>query len=178
MNDNQQQATWRIKVGFAIFAVSIGWPIVIPILPALGVPASAIAAFGGIMLVAAELLMIAGAAIAGKEGFAFIKATAFGFLRSCGPPREVSRTRYKIGLTMFATSILFGWASPYFGHHLPGFQTSKLIYAVAGDVLLLISLFVLGGAFWDKLRSLFQHDAHAIFPDKRATEVETKGESR
>ena len=158
------QFGWRTTLAFAIFVVSIGWPILIPILPLLGVSATAIAAFSGVMVVAAELMLIAGAAIAGKEGFAFIKATVFGFLRSYGPPREVSRTRYTIGLMMFATPIIFGWASPYFGHHLPGFETSPLIYAVAGDVLLLISLFVLGGAFWDKLRSLFQPQCVCCHP--------------
>jgi len=172
MNDERPQFNWRIKVGFAIFAISIGWPILIPILSALGAPATAIAAFSGVMVVAAELMLIAGAAVAGKEGFAFIKATVFGFLRPYGPPREVSRTRYTIGLVMFAAPIMFGWASPYFGHHLPGFETGALIYAVAGDVMLLISLFVLGGAFWDKLRSLFQHDAYAVLPDRLAAEGE------
>ena len=122
MSDERPHASWRIKVGFAIFIVSIGWPILIPILSVLGTPATAIAAFSGVMIVAAELMLIAGAAIAGKEGFAFIKATVFGFLRSYGPPREVSRTRYTIGLMMFSAPIIFGWASPYIGHHLPGFE--------------------------------------------------------
>ena len=35
---------------------------------------------------------------------------------------------------------------------------------VAGDLLLLASLFVLGGDFWDKLRSLFSHGATVVFP--------------
>jgi hypothetical protein len=30
--------------------------------------------------------------------------------------------------------------------------------------VLLISLFVLGGDFWDKLRALFVHSARAVFP--------------
>ena len=63
---------------------------------------------------------------------------------------------------------MFGWASPYFGHHLPGFSSGQLIYAFVGDVLLLISLFVLGGDFWDKLHSLFRYNAYAIFPDTPA----------
>ena len=71
----------------------------------------------------------------------------FGFLRRDGPPREVSRTRYKTGLVMFAAPIIFGWDSPYFGHYLPGFESGVLIYTVAGDVLLLNSLFVLDVAF-------------------------------
>jgi hypothetical protein len=31
---------------------------------------------------------------------------------------------------------------------------------------LLISLFVLGGDFWDKLRALFVHGARAVFPEQ------------
>jgi hypothetical protein len=35
---------------------------------------------------------------------------------------------------------------------------------VGGDVVFVTSLFVLGGDFWDKLRSLFVHGARAVFP--------------
>jgi hypothetical protein len=35
---------------------------------------------------------------------------------------------------------------------------------VPGDVLLIGSLFVFGGEFWDKQRSLFFHGARAEFP--------------
>ena len=160
---DEQQATWRTKVGFAIIVASIVWPLLIPILPLLDVSATATAAFSGVMLVAAEFMLLAGAAIAGKEGFAFIKATVFGFLSSYGPPSEVSHRRYTIGLVMFATPLVFGWASPYFGHHLPGFETGRLIYAIVFDVLLLISLFILGGGFWAKLRALFVYDATVQF---------------
>ncbi len=168
MSDEQPNVGWRVKVGFAIFVVSIGWPVLIPVLPLLGVSTTATAAISGVMLVAAEFMLIAGAGIAGNEGFAFIKGTVFGFLKSYGPPSKVSRLRYKIGLVMFATPLAFGWASPYFGHHLPGFEGGQLIYAVGFDVLLLISLFVLGSGFWDKLQSLFQHNAYAVIPDTQA----------
>lgn len=169
MSNEQPPAGWRARVGFAIFVASIGWPVLIPVLPLLGVSTAATTAISGVMLVAAEFMLVAAAAIAGKEGFALIKNTVFGFLRSYGPPREVSRTRYTIGLVMFATPLAFGWAVPYCGHHLPGFETGQLIYAIVGDVLLLISLFVLGGAFWDKLRSLFIHSAYAVIPDQPNT---------
>ncbi len=148
-------------VGLALFVASIGWPVLIPILPLLGASTATTATFSGIMVLAAEVMMLAGAAVAGKEGFALIKAKVFGHFRQFGPPREVSRRRYTIGLMMFTIPLSFGWASPYFGHHLPGFEQRQLIYAVAGDVVLLISLFLLGGDFWDKLRALFRYDAKA-----------------
>ena len=75
MSDEQPQAGWRVKLGFSIFVASIGWPVFIPILLLLRVSTTATAAFSGVMLVAAEFMLIAGAAIAGKEGFAFIKAS-------------------------------------------------------------------------------------------------------
>jgi hypothetical protein len=58
-----------------------------------------------------------------------------------------------------------GWLAPYLGRHLPGFDPGQLIWAVTGDVVFVASFFVLGGEFWDKLRSLFVHGARAVFPN-------------
>ena len=80
----------------------------IPILHLLGVSATVKASFSGAMIVLADLMLLLGAAVAGKEGFAFIKARVFGIVRSYGPPRKVSRTRYTIGLMMFAAPMIFG----------------------------------------------------------------------
>jgi hypothetical protein len=49
-------------------------------------------------------------------------------------------------------------------HHIPGFDTHVIWFGLAGDILLLSSLFVLGGVFWDKLRGLFVHGAWIQFP--------------
>jgi hypothetical protein len=165
MSGQQLQATWRIKAGLALFVASIGWPALVPILPLLGVSASATAAFSGVMFVAAEFMLVAGAAIAGKEGFALIKAKVFGFLRAYGPPHDVSRRRYIIGLVLFTTSLVVGCAWPYLLHCFPSFAAVQLACAIGFDVVLLISLFVLGGGFWDKLRALFQPNAYAVIPN-------------
>ena len=67
---------------------------------------------------------------------------------------------------MFVLPVLFGWVSPYLGHFIEGMQAHALALGIGGDVLLLASLFVLGGDFWDKLRSLFIHSAHVVIPGK------------
>ena len=162
------KAGWRIKVGFALFITSIGWPVLVPAMPFLGFTGIQIAAFSGVMLVVAELMIVAGVAISGKQGFAYIKAKVFGVFKAYGPPQKVSLTRYKIGLVLFVLMLLLGWAGPYFGEYLPGYTEQTMIYAIVGDVVLLVSLFVLGGEFWDKLRALFIHRAHAVIPDKPA----------
>ena len=161
----QPKAEWRIKLGFTMFIAAMVWPVLLPILPLFGLSTQSVAAFTGFMLVAAEVVIILAAAIAGKEGFAYIKKRVFGFFKSYGPPQVVSAKRYKIGLVIFMVPLLFGFGSPYVGHFIPGLDEHKIVYAVAGDILLLAGLFMLGGNFWDKLRSLFLHKAVAVMPD-------------
>ena len=158
-------AGWRLRSGTAIFVLSILVPVAgVPIVAGLGLPATTTATVSGALLVGAELLGIMAVAVMGKPGFIYIKSRIFGFLKQYGPPEEVSRGRYHIGLVMFCLPILFGWVSVYTADYIPGFAQDPLPYAIGGDLLLLTSLFVLGGNFWDKVRSLFVHDAVAQFP--------------
>ena len=163
-SEGNSQANWRIRVGLALFITSLGWVVVLPVMPFLGFTGTQIATLSGVMVLVAELLMLAGAAVAGKEGFAYIKSRVFGFFKAYGPPQRVSRTRYRIGLVMFFLSLLLGWLSPYAEHFFPALHAYSMAYAIVGDVLLLASLFVLCGDFWNKLRALFVHDASSETP--------------
>jgi hypothetical protein len=169
MSEEQIQVGWRIKLGFVLFILSIAWPILLPIMPLIGFSGTAIATFSGGMLVAAEIMILTGAAIAGKDGFNYVRSRVLGVLKSYGPPKEVTRTRYVIGLILFMVPLFFGWVSPYVAGHLPGFLEHPHYYTIPLDALLLVSLGVLGGEFWDKLRSLFLHGAHVVIPGKQAT---------
>jgi hypothetical protein len=128
----------------------------------LGVPGRNVAAFSGGMLVVAELLLIIAVAIAGKDGWKLITGYLLRAFSRFAPAEKVGRQRYRIGLAMFVVPLLTAWATPYVSGLLPLTQAQVLSIAVAGDVLLLASLFVLGGEFWDKLRSLFDYDMSAI----------------
>jgi hypothetical protein len=156
---------WRLKLGVVLFALSVALPVLgVPLVAAMGLSAATVATVSGGLLAGAEVLGIVAVAVMGKSGYAYIKNRVFGFLKQYGPPAEVSRTRYRIGLVMFAVPIAFGWLSPYVADWVPGYFGSEFTYAVAGDLLLLASLFVLGGDFWDKVRALFIHGAKAVFP--------------
>ena len=135
--------------------LSTGWKATVSGLLALGIP---------------ELFMIIAAAVAGKEGFSYIKSNIFGFLKKHGPPDTVSKTRYKIGLALFIIPILAGWLVPYFSQLIPSYEENRMLINIVGDIMLVTSLFVLGGDFWDKLRSLFICGAKAIFPGKSPEE--------
>ena len=172
MNDNastsaQPVADWRFKIGVALFVLSIALPLVgVTLVATLGLSAQMTASVSGMLLVGAEVLGIIAVAVMGKSGYAYIKNLVFGFLKQYGPPREVSRLRYTIGLVMFTLPILFGWVSLYTAELIPGFIRSPLPYALGGDFLLLASLFVLGGNFWDKMRALFVYDAEVRFSQR------------
>ncbi len=164
--DVPQSAGWRIKVALTLFIVSFGWPVLVPIMPFVGFSGTTVAAFSGVMLVMGELLLVAAVAIAGKQGFAYIKSKVFGILKAYGPPKTVSRTRYIVGLVIFMVPILVGWGAPYFGDYVPGFRENEFTISIVGDVMLVVGLIVLGGDFWDKLRSLVIPSARAMIPEK------------
>ena len=163
---NVPAAGWRLKLGVALLGLSIALPVLgVPLVAVIGLSATTVATVSGALLVGAEVLGIVAVAVMGKSGYAYIKNRVFGFLKQYGPPAEVGHTRYTIGLVMFGVPIVFGWLSPYAADLIPGYPGNELTYAIVGDLLLLVSLFVLGGDFWDKLRALFFQGAKAVFPE-------------
>lgn len=156
---------WRLKTGLILLVLSILLPLVaVPLVVALGLSSTMTASLSGVLLLSGEGVGILAIAVMGKPGYLYIKNRVFTFFKRYGPTREVSRRRYILGLVMFFVPILFGWVSVYTANYIPGFVQNPIPYAVVGDLLLIASLFVLGGNFWDKLRSLFVHDAVAQFP--------------
>ena len=162
---NVPAAGWRLKLGVALFGLSIALPVIgVPLVAVMGLSNATVATVSGVLLAGAEVLGIVAVAVMGKSGYAYIKNRVFGFLKQYGPPAEVGRIRYTIGLVMFAAPIVFGWLAPYAADLVHGYPGNELTYAIVGDLLLLASLFVLGGDFWDKLRALFIQGAKTVFP--------------
>jgi len=150
-----------------IFVAGFLSPLLIPIVTSSNLSAGWKATLSGLLALGIpELFMIISAAVAGKEGFNFIKGKIFGYLKKYGPPDTVSKTRYSIGLVLFLIPIIAGWLIPYFSHLISSYEVNRILINIVGDIILLASLFVLGGDFWDKLRSLFIYGAKVIFPKK------------
>jgi len=162
--DGEFLAGWRIKAGAALFGMSILLPVAgIPLVATLGLSTVMTASVSGSLLVGSEVLGLSAVAVLGKSGYAFIKNRVSGFLKQHGPPQKVSRGRYNIGLVIFCVPLLFGWLLPYISNWVPGLLSNPLLFAIGGDTLILVSFFVLGGDFWDKIGSLFIHDAKILF---------------
>jgi hypothetical protein len=157
---------WRFKVGIALFALMILLWVLIPIEGALGMSAGTIAATTAGIAVANKFILLLAVAVMGKAGFAVLKAKLF---QKLTPPAEVSPMRYRIGLVMFCFPFLQGLLETYASHIAPYLVANRLWVDVAMDAMLIASLFVLGGNFWDKLRALFVADARAVFPNEART---------
>ena len=158
---------WRFRAGVTIFVLGFAAPLAIPLVTSSNLSTAWKTATSGALAVGVpEIMMLVAAAVMGKAGFARLKQLFGRFLRKHGPPERVSRARYRFGLVMFVLPLMLAWLGPYLGNHLPGFDRYPMIWHVGGDLVFVASLFVLGGEFWDKVRSLFVHGARAVFPSE------------
>jgi hypothetical protein len=157
----------RLILGAAVFVAGFCAPACIPLVAGSTLPIAWKTVISGLLALGIpELFMVFAVAILGKSGFEHLKSVLKRFMAQHGPPEVVGPRRYRVGLVMFTIPLLLAWAAPYGGHHLPAFESRPYIYALSGDALFVVSLFVLGGEFWDKLRSLFVHGARAQFPGR------------
>jgi len=163
--------TGRLWAGVAVFAA--GWIIglgLVPFVTSSDLATSVKATLTTLLVVVVPKVFLIGAiAILGKPGFAYLKSVVFGFFKKAAPAAEVGPWRYRLGLVMFLFPFFLGLLLTYIGPVLPGGAEATHRYEKLGDVLQIVSLFVLGGDFWDKLRALFVRDAKAVFPPKPAT---------
>jgi hypothetical protein len=147
----------KIIIGSIVFVLGQLSPIIlIPIVVSLDLSSGWTTALSGLLMFGfPELAILASVSIMGKQGFEFIKGKVFGYFKKIAPPDVVSKTRYRIGLVIFIIPFLIAWLLPYFTSLIPAYNNFGIYINIGGDLLLMISLFVLGGDFWDKLRSLF-----------------------
>jgi hypothetical protein len=148
----------RLIAGVSVFA--LGWITtlaLVPVITASPLPSS----LGGVVVfVGPKIGVLMALAIMGKPGFAYLKMQVFGFL---APAADVSAARHRVGIVMFAAALVLGFLEPYV---LPRLTADRAIGAtLAIDLLLVASILVLGGNFWDKVRALFVRDARVHFPD-------------
>ena len=163
----------QLILGGVIFVGGQLVPLSVPLVASSSLPTVWKTVLSAILLISPELLMLVAVAVLGKAGFDYLvglfKKALGRFFEKHGPPEVVGRTRYRTGLVMFIAPLVLGWVTPYMSHHIPGFDTHAVWFSVTGDVLLVASLFVLGGEFWDKLRGLFIHGAKIRFPGEEAS---------
>jgi hypothetical protein len=154
----------QLYTGIAILVLGQLGPLLVPLVYYLNLSKHWTVALSGFLLIGIpEISLVAAAIVLGKDGFQYIKSVIFGWVGRLAPAEKVSRRRYRVGLVLFLIPILFAFMTPYFMMMIPGYFKNAATYGLSGDLILLVSLFVLGGEFFDKLRSLFIYDSRAEF---------------
>jgi len=155
------RAKARFRLGTSIFIIGFCSPVLIPFVTATDLSLKWKATLSGALALGIpELFSIIAIAIMGKQGFIHLKEIVAKYFKKYGPAERVTRNRYRFGLILFILPLLMAWTLPYVGHLLPFYQENLLTFSIAGDVLFVSSLFVLGGEFWDKLQALFVYEAN------------------
>ena len=162
---------WRLRIGISLFV--LGWvcPLFIPLVTASDLSTGWKTTLSGLLLVGApEVFGFAAIFLLGKPGFNFIKSKVMVFLKRYGAPREVSRARYRFGLTILILVNIFGVFIYYAPDLIPGYSENRLALNLMAELLFVASFFILGGDFWDKFRALFIYEAKAQIPERKSFE--------
>ncbi|HEX2448525.1 MAG TPA: hypothetical protein VHK26_10130 [Methyloceanibacter sp.] len=159
---------WRFRLGIICFIAAFAIHLVTLVAMLAGAGPGTVAAIAAMNFALNKILLLATVALLGKSGFNQLKQMVLGAIGRYAPPQEVGPRRYSIGLVLFVIPILIGWVGPYLGDLVPLLRRYSVSAAIVGDIILLFSLFVLGGNFWDKLRALFIREARVVYPEKAA----------
>jgi len=118
-----------------------------------------------------ELAAIPAVAIMGRANFDRIMGALGAKLgratRWLKPAGEIGPRRHMVGVVLFFLPLAPTYIMAYAPANLP--SDRWLAINTLADMIFLISLFVLGGDFWDKLRALFSRRARAVFPTEFQT---------
>jgi hypothetical protein len=148
----------RLIFGASVFIVGFLAPLFVPLVTRSDLSLAWKTTLSGLLMAGIpELFMLITVGILGKDGYQFLKGKVFAFLKKHGPPQQVSRLRYKIGLVMFTIPLLLALLFPYLEHHFSKLETIDMYIHIGGDISFFFSFFVLGGEFWDKIQALFTY---------------------
>lgn len=151
----------RLFFGAVVFVLSQALPFCVPSILNSGYSSETEAILSGILIFGLpEIGTMLAVAIMGKQGYEWLKSKLFASLSKLRPKSIVSKTRYNIGLTIFIALLLLAFLDPYISPTLPFIEAYRREFVVGLDVLFVLSLFILGGDFWEKLRSLFVYENH------------------
>ncbi len=144
----------KFYVGMTLFCLGLFLPLLALIVPFLGFPLLVKVLLSSILVVGGpEVFMVMGVVFAGKPTIDFIKAKFKSLLLF----KPVSRTRHYIGISCLLLSIIASWVLMYYFvlTEIPIKEEVKLLCLGSIDFIFVISFFILGGPFFQKIANLF-----------------------
>lgn len=133
------------RAGLGLLGLAIGLPVAALLFPLFGLPSASSSILVGLLIAGVpEMLCLSAVAMLGREGF-----PKFGT-----EPASVSRLRYYGALTFCLLNGLPITLYAYAPQWMPGGATRYFLLVIA-DLGFILSVFLMGGEFWEKFRRLF-----------------------
>jgi len=155
----------RFYLGIVLLVIGLIMPLGMVFVANADLPIVVKTAISGILFFGFEIMAIPAVAVMGKENFDRIMSRVKGWLGSLKPAGNIGKVRHYVGIAMVLLPIIPTYIISYAPQWLPDNSPWRLWVSIASDAVFFVSLFVLGGDFWDKLRSLFIREARAVFPE-------------
>ncbi|MCP5504300.1 MAG: transporter suffix domain-containing protein [Chlamydiales bacterium] len=147
---------WKYYLGMTFLVLSFLIPAIGFVFPFLGLPTTLAATLVGIFTVGIpEVMIILAVLCLGKETFNYYKQKIF--KKRKGQSKPVSKFRYYFGLVIFLASPIPLYMNGYSPDLLP--NEGRHYILMAGDFAFVLSFFILGGGFWEKIKALFRWDS-------------------
>jgi hypothetical protein len=168
----ERKTHWRMSLALALWVGGFFLPLAIPLVTTLPLPVATKTALSSLLVFGLpQLLTVIAIAIVGKSGFHYLKEQIFGAAKKLGPPMHVGRLRYRIGLVMLFLPLAVSLLEPYLTLLFDREPLPHWVYSAVDDTLFLMSFFVLGGEFWDKVKALFIYEARAVLPPMSGSRI-------
>ena len=152
----------RLLFGGIFFVAGFATPLLIPLVTISDLPTGWKTILSGFLALGIpEIFMLIAAGILGKQGLAYLKSRLWHLI---APPETVGLLRYRLGLLLLFVPILFIWLNPYLEQAQPWLNDKRLMLGLISNAMMALSLLVLGGEFWDKLRGLFLYNVRVVQP--------------
>jgi len=158
---DEARKSWKLYVGGCFFALYGITTIAFFIVPFLGFSGTKKIVLMTIISVSGEVFFLLSLLLLGKTVLKKVKEKFWQWFRRpvAAAPVYIGKRRHCIGIWLFFISFI-----PYplieisllFGYPAAGEHIAYLIMLFAGDILFVVSLFVLGNPFWEKITQLFK----------------------
>ena len=168
------EKNWQYYLGIVLFICSwILWLASVSLL-FFKIPLGKLLGIIAALIISSEIIFVVSLVLLGKTFAKIIEAKIKKIFlphKANQPIKPVSKTRHYIGIVLFflsfipsfivEVSLFFGYPKTEYGHII------MLISVLFGYTMFIVSLFILGGGFWDRLIKLFQWPEPV--PEKNST---------
>ena len=162
---------WRFYAGITAMVLAVVMPLCALVVPMLGLSTTQSALLAGVLLAGGpEVLCILAVALLGKDTFRYFTHRVMTALRRAVIDQPASKARYYTGLVVILLSWLPAYIYAYSPTLMPG-GDARIYVLAAMDLAFVVSVFLMGGEFWEKVRRILRRPDLKSAPDRFHREI-------